>query len=352
MAPIAAVLLFVVATAFERCDACRAEGATVELCAPHAEAERASIARNGPRVLDADEERAKAALADLAALTSQHENAPSAALARTLASGIANPSWSVRGEVLRLLQAGQDESVTREVLITAGDRFAIDAREIGKVRKAVAKLAEESSARKSDDVREALERMSSKGEEMQRLLSVVVAFQGYTEELVRGLERPEDECVDALLRVAQGISEADLYSIPVTCALARSGRRDALQRAVEFLDDWQSSLDELADSEKAERKRKLDPKPDYFQGSDESWETRARAARDKRVEMARARVEMHQKNGREMHDAFAAMVRARDLGVEPEWNDRPYSVWRSWLQRHRADLPERLAPAPAPAAGG
>src|SRR5687768_449044 len=74
----------------ERCGECRSKDGAVRLCEPHAQAERRVLEVHAEAVLGEDGAAALDALEKLAAANTEHENAPSPALTRAIARGLAN----------------------------------------------------------------------------------------------------------------------------------------------------------------------------------------------------------------------------------------------------------------------
>jgi hypothetical protein len=87
-----------------------------KLCANHLSEEQAALKAAAPELKSKDEATRIKALEKIAALKDSHENAPSAAAANALASGLTDASWQVRIATVKLLAKGQDHDTAVEEL--------------------------------------------------------------------------------------------------------------------------------------------------------------------------------------------------------------------------------------------
>ena len=328
------------------CAECRVEDDIALLCALHAEAEAKVVDILATTVLSEDEGAALGALEQLSRLTAAHENAPSPAVAHAMARALEHDSFKVRTEALRRLRAGEDPAVAREAFLSTLETWS------GLVDGAAEALDEgysgllDEPARARDPLMLQLQGMG----ELSALLQALVreAQLGMLAEPLFGyLGQGDDRALDRLVAVAslsEGIGAAYASLGPALCA---QGRRDAVEAAVALTDDWQDRASDYEAALSKLERRSLPRRPSGFSGTKEQFEEAARKERNGRVAYLRLRVQNHETQGRALHDALGELARARALGDAPEWNGKPYTVWRSWLQRHRAELPERLDPAPA-----
>jgi hypothetical protein len=113
LSPLLALALAAPARAGD-CPDCKGDSRRPSLCAPHLEAERSALREQGSAYARASEPAERiAALEAVAALTREHDNAPSPLVARFLADGLKDESLFVRRRALGLLLEGQhrDETV-------------------------------------------------------------------------------------------------------------------------------------------------------------------------------------------------------------------------------------------------
>ncbi|HVS19218.1 MAG TPA: hypothetical protein VMT18_11505 [Planctomycetota bacterium] len=334
----------------DTCAECRADAAGATLCAPHAEAERAALELLADDIGDGNAERAGAALQALAALTAFHENVPSERVAAALARGLDHENCSVRRSAVQLLTSGQHVAASSSAFSDAIRAFP---RESAALRKAYEKEKaryEKDRARRKPWSELSEEERLEADLESSRLASVRNdAWFEYADHadfglaLAEALAKRDDAGVDGLILLCDALGELDFGQLRLVQALLHQGRQDAVKRALAFLAAWQAEqLDlekELARFEheyaKAEKKAGTSP-------GARTWLSTERGM----LELRRTNVEGGEKFGRRLHDAFAAMVRERDLGVPPEWDGRPHLVWSAWLRRHQNELPRRLDPAP------
>ncbi len=101
------------ARAADDCGDCGARGP----CRPHAEADEAAIERLRPELEAPEVERRLDALAEVAALTGEHANAPGEAVAEALAAALEDDALRVREEAVRLLVDGQHPERTVRALV-------------------------------------------------------------------------------------------------------------------------------------------------------------------------------------------------------------------------------------------
>ena len=90
--------------AADDCGACKRG----KLCTPHTKEERATLERLAPALASEEIAERIDALREVAELTTEHENAPSVAVAKALAAGVTDESLRVRSIALDLLSDGQD----------------------------------------------------------------------------------------------------------------------------------------------------------------------------------------------------------------------------------------------------
>lgn len=328
------------------CGACTVEDGAARLCEPHVKAEQAVLAAQGPRVLDKDGAAAMDALEVLAAANAAHENAPSPAITRAIAKGLQHEAYPVRAYAMSLLVAGQDEGATREALRAFAAEFARDAMRLDAEVDAGYAARLEQTPRAQDEfaaqvgaLREALGAVGSE--------SSATFLQQCCRMMSDYLGQRDDAALDELVAVAKFAPDYSAAAATLGPALARQGRRDAVLAAVEIAKAWQARLKDLQSALKKAEKLELAPRPRDFSGSSADWKQRAKVQREQTVARFRMRVEQHETTGRALHDALNEMARSRGLGDVPAWNEKLHAAWSSWLARHKDELPERLAPAPA-----
>jgi hypothetical protein len=324
--------------------------AGVALCPAHAEAEALALARLAPLISGEDVAAARAALGELAGLTDRHDNAPSPAVARCLARGLEHRSWEVRAQAVHCLVRGQAPQVARETFLDAAQRYAQDARAAGELLDESRALMAEATPRSTDELREGVARVAGQKQRLEQIARELDGFDAYTGALAGALGAGDDTCIDALNGVVAAVPVGGADRLVLLRALLRGGRRDSVQHALELLEAWQLAHSSLIDGEAAVRERPLESKPDHFRGDDAAWLRRQTSLREGAQQELRRKIEAHARRGRDLHDAFVALASASGLGDAPAWDGSPATAWRAWVQRHAAELPERLA-TPAPAAG-
>lgn len=265
------------------CPHCVVRKGQAQLCVTHAAEERRVLTAERNRLRMASNEADRiAALGKIAHLTTQHAEVPSPKVAEALALGLADDSFAVRLEAVRLLTVKQHEETALGALIAAAPGIA-DLWSDVKLPPLPGK-PDLTDPRQLKKVQAELENRGETGDLLQR--------QQYYENLVTALARfPDARAEEAVLTMEHGA-----VTLPVAEAVLDFGSR----RSTEKILEW------LATSE-------------------------SRAARDPRDEDAQAFVQ-----------GVSARLKqlARTYGLpEPQGSERASRLWRAWLQEHGSALP-------------
>src|SRR5688572_4831428 len=171
-----------------------------DLCAAHQESDGKAIDKLRGKVRARDVQQRLDALREVAALTKGHENAPSRAVADTLALGLQDDDFEVRAVAAELLSSGQHPDEALKALVKALDD----------VRTQYAKVGRDKERGGGD-----------------------AGFGGdggahYVEAVIGGLAKlPDDRAVDALADVVKKLQPdaPDDFVGPLTSALLALGSR-------------------------------------------------------------------------------------------------------------------------------
>jgi len=303
------------------CPACTTTGKEVHLCTPHAEEERAVLARVAKRLGSKEASERIAGLDELALATRSHVNAPSKRVADRLAAALEDESYEVRTHAAALLGPPQNALSAMAGLLDAFHAIEGEREKIGKeVEKVRAKQIGSPQPRESQ-----LAELKRDEEAGKRKLEV---FMDWRAALLAQLARfPDDRVVDAILRAPRGLA------LGGNEALLQLGSRDACKGVVESFRVWE---EELARGEKTEAE--LDK---ASVGMDKALNDALREALLKELKERRAEGEAHQ-------GELIRLAGERGLGPAPEASNRPAEAWKRWLDAHLEALPEHLPGVSSP----
>ncbi len=202
-------LLFLLATSFAPfgdCAGCKPD----DLCATHQEGDAKALAEARGKIRSKDLAERLAAIDAAAALTKPHQNAPSRAVAETLAIALADQDYTVRGKALEKLLDGQHADATVKAVVDALDDLRAEFAKVG---------------RNND-------RSAGAGSIMTRdgLAYVSALLDG-----IGGLS--DDRCVNAVTDILKqlGPDAPNEFAQPLSRALIRLGSRSAVDAVIDRL---------------------------------------------------------------------------------------------------------------------
>ncbi len=301
--------------ALDTCASCRMELQASFLCEPHAEAERAALARETRRLAAKEEAERLAALDALAALTEAHTNAPSERVAKRIAQALDDDSLAVRARAVERLGRPQHALVAVDALTEALEDAWKLKREWGKEYKG---LVERSTDKLSDAKREKL------GAERAALGARIDDLNALHRQLVTRLaEFPDERALDAILaNTARNLIFEDGE------ALARIGTRRALDAFVDGIRIAEDNLASLA--------RERDEVVEKANGITTLATAVAVAAYDSAAERVAAR--------------RARLVELlAERGLVAPGPSATVRDWGRWLAENRDAIPDRLPGITSPA---
>jgi hypothetical protein len=190
---------------FDECKSCKPD----DLCGVHQEAEQKALKELRGKLQSKDVAQREKALAEVAALTKAHENAPSRGVADTLAIALDDESFGIRAKAANFLVDGQHPDAAVKALTKA-----------------------------LDDVREEFSKIGRRAQERGGGEHSILSGDGklYVDAVVGGLAKlPDDRSVEALCNLLKQLP-ADAPSeavLPVARALEQLGAREGIQTIVQ-----------------------------------------------------------------------------------------------------------------------
>jgi hypothetical protein len=302
------------------CSQCKPD----DLCAEHQESEKKALDELRGKIRSKDAAERSATLKAVAALTKKHENAPSRAVADTLAIALDDDSFSIRAEAAELLAEGQHPDAAVKALTKAIDDLRAEYAKLGRNRE-----------RGSGDAT-----LSGKGGAR------------YTDAVIEGLAKlPDDRSVDALADVLKqlGPDAPDQFVVPLSKALLQLKSRPAVDAVVDRLVSAEGSRSHSRAGGGAGKagggaggggagggaggggaggggkpgggggRRPGDRDGDGF--------------RDRGADEAQRRA---------IHDGLAALAAEKKLDDAPPFDDQVAQRWKDWYEKHVASFPAKL----------
>ncbi len=267
------------------CPHCGVRDGRARLCDTHAAEERRVLTaeRNGLRFASSESDRISA-LGKIAHLTTQHAQVPSPEVAEALGLGLADDSFAVRLEAVRLLSAGQHAETALGALVAAAPGIAELWTDV--------ELPPTPGKPDLTDPRQ-LKKLQAELEKLPGGSGDLLLRQQYYEKLVEALARSHDaRAEEAVLEMEHGA-----VTLPVAESVLDFGSRRSTEKVVEWLATCETRL-----------------------------------ARDARDEDSLAFVQ-------QINTRLKQLARANGL-PEPKGSERVSRQWRAWLREHGAALPQ------------
>ncbi|MCK6445797.1 MAG: hypothetical protein L6Q99_05340 [Planctomycetes bacterium] len=321
--------------AFEVCDHCSPGKSDAELCTEHRAEEEGVLARQRPILETGNRDQRLAALLEIAALNEAHENAPSRATTRVLASGLSDSDSDVRAAAASALANHQHPEEAVSALDT---RLRSVCRDVEKHAKAMQRAlgdkdlgAREKAAFDGDALG-----LRERGLDRAALVEALGGFDSVrAEDAVLFVLREWELAAEIAARAGDPESD-DQEDDPLHAnALFRAATRMGTRRTVEPLCGLYAKLQAVR-AQPAPTLSPIDPnKPkDFAKGVDSLRRSLQRA---KETVLA-TKLE------------FALTDELDRFGAEagfpaPPGDDRPSAEHGAWIKRHLTKLPPTRAPA-------
>jgi hypothetical protein len=299
----------------ESCVACSIVGRAVNLCEPHEAEELAALERESTRLKSKDAATRMAALDALAALVASHTNAPSARVAKRIASSLDDDDIEVRSHCTSLLGRPQHALVSLDALM---DALARSTREHGPLNAEYDALSDKLRGKLSDKRRADLQADREACNERRRALA------RWRRELVDRLATfPDDRAVNAIL--------AHTHRNLLTGgdgALVRLGNRTAVRALAESIAG-------------CERNRAL------VQKEVDDW--KARAIPGTTLGMALAQKALEELQAADFRARQELITLFAERGLTAPGTSANSAVWRAWIEENIRAFPEHLPGLSSPA---
>ncbi len=296
------------------CSECKPD----DLCGPHRQSEKKGLDEWRGTIRAKDLEQRLSAVRGVAALTKQHANAPSRAVADTLAIALLDDDFRVREAAAEQLADGQHPDAAVKALVRALDDVRAEFAKLGRDR-------ERGSAGASI--------LAKNGK-------------GYADAVIDGLARlPDDRSVDALAGVLKqlGPDAPTELANPLTKALLQLKSRDAIEAVVNRLVSAEGSRGHARGGGAGGGKSGGGPGG----GGGSGGGSGGRGGGDKPRPGDRDGDGFRDHAGdegqrREIHDGLAGLAREKKLDGTPNYDDQVAQKWRDWFEKHVAAFPAKL----------
>ncbi len=299
------------------CPECKVD----DLCASHQESDSKALDAARGKIRSKDLVERLAAIDAAAALTKQHENAPSRAVADLLAVALVDKDWGVRTKVVEKLLDGQHADATVKALVEALDGVRAEFAKVGKNND---RSAGAGSIMTPDGL-------------------------GYAAALIDGLGAlADDRCTNALVDVLKqlGPDAPSEFAQPLAKALLALGSRPAIEAVIDRLVAAEGSRSKARSGGGAGGggaggggkggggsggggSGGGGGKNDRPKNGDRDGDGR----RDQAADEGQRRM---------IHDGLAKIAADKELDGVPAFDDQVAQHWRDWFEKKAAKFPAKL----------